>query len=75
VYPHAMPVPFLERAIVSFMRKVEREEVVAGVRVGFSNKVVRRANEVEAVGVEGPCFSQVGKRANNAVVTDLQRKT
>jgi hypothetical protein len=81
VYPHATPVPFLEQAIVSFMRKVEREEV-AVVALGDSNNKEADADvevpcfrEEEAVDVEDPYFSQAGKRANNAVATDPPRKT
>jgi hypothetical protein len=68
-----MHVPFLEQAIVSFTQEVEREGVVAGVRVGSSSKVV--VNEGVAADVEGLCFSQVGRVDRRKVGIDPRRKT
>jgi hypothetical protein len=67
-----MHVPFLEQAIVSFTQGVERGEVVAGVRVGSSSKVV---NEGAAADVEGLCFRQVERVNRRKVGIDPRRKT
>jgi hypothetical protein len=71
-----MHVPFLEQAIVSFTQGVERGEVVAGVRVGFSSKVVNEVvNEGGAADVEGLCFRQVERVNRRKVGIDPRRKT
>lgn len=78
MYPHAMPVRFLEQAIVSSMRKVESEEEGAVAQDAFSNKVVRKSpptNEVVAADVEGPCSRQEEKRGDVVEATDPQRRT
>jgi len=69
-----MRAPFLGQAIVAFMRKAGREEVVAGVRAAFNNKVVP-VNEEEAVDVEGLCFRQEVHADRRKVDIDPQRKT
>ncbi len=84
MFQSVMRAPFLGQGIVAFMRKVEREEVVADVQVGSNNKVVptnevvRRSpptNEVEAVDVEGLCFRQEVHADRRKVDIDPQRKT
>ena len=69
MYPHAMPVRFLEQAIVNSMRKVESEEEDAVAQDVF------RSNQEAAADAEGPCFRQVGKHGDVVVATDPQRRT
>ncbi len=69
MYPYVTPVHLLEQAIVSSMRKVEREEVDAVAQGGFSNNQVARrsppTNEEEDVGAGAP-YSKLEVRADSA---------
>ncbi len=72
MYPYVTPVHLLEQAIVSSMRKVEREEADAVAQGVFSNK---EDNEVEDADVAGLCSKQeVRADSGRQVAIDLPRR-